>query len=122
MKHDLESRLRTAFKELYEGHRSATYADVELLEEAANALSTTPTPEASTGEVAFIEFAPSYKTVNPKPANQRAACGTFWYAQGWIDGKCFEFATQDSRADAELLCIRLNTAVLAALSPKESDL
>lgn len=64
----------------------------------------------------FIEFMPSFKTINPKPSNQGVATGTFWYAEGWIAGKRFEFSTQDSRSAAEHLCICLNTALTAALA------
>lgn len=64
----------------------------------------------------FIEFAPSFKTINPKPSNQGAATGTFWYAEGWIGGERFEFSAQESRSDAERLCVCLNTALTAVLA------
>jgi hypothetical protein len=64
----------------------------------------------------FIEFAPHHKTVRPKPGVSNAAVGTFWYAEGWIGDKRFEFAVQESREDAEELCFRLNIVVEAFLA------
>jgi hypothetical protein len=76
------------------------------------------TPVEGVGEkCGFTEFAPAFKTINPKPTVGNPAFGTFWFAQGWIDGKCYEFATQDSRKDAEELCVRLNTVATALSTP-----
>lgn len=85
-----------------------------MIAKIVSRLATQPDTQAVRGD--FIEFAPAFKTINPKPANQGVACGTFWYAEGWINGQRIEFTTQTDRDAAEVLCTQLNTCVRAALA------